>query len=102
MGRHVRSMALSNEEVRHIARLARLALSDAEIARYATDLSVILGHFRALQELNTDRVPAAANASLLQNVARDDTPRPSLPVEEVIANAPRRQDECLRVPPILE
>jgi aspartyl-tRNA(Asn)/glutamyl-tRNA(Gln) amidotransferase subunit C len=95
-------MALTNEEVRHIARLARLALSDAEIARYVTDLSVILDHFRVLQELDTDRVPAAAHASLLRNVARDDRPRPSLPVDDVLANAPHRQDECLRVPPILE
>ncbi|MCK9357573.1 MAG: Asp-tRNA(Asn)/Glu-tRNA(Gln) amidotransferase subunit GatC [Dehalococcoidia bacterium] len=102
MGRLVRNMSLTNEEIRHIARLARLALSDAEVAGFGTDLSIILDHFRALQELDTGDVPAAAHASLLQNVARDDTPRPSLPVEDAIANAPRRQDLCLRVPPILE
>ena len=95
-------MALTNEEVRHIARLARLALTDAEIERYGADLSVILDHFRALQELDTSSVPSAAHASLLSNVSREDVARLSLPAEEVIANAPHHQDQCLRVPPILE
>jgi len=95
-------MALTNEEVRHIARLARLALTDAEIERYRADLSMILAHFRVLQELDTSSVPTAAHATLLSNVSREDLPQPSLPAEVVVANAPHHQDQCLRVPPILE
>jgi aspartyl-tRNA(Asn)/glutamyl-tRNA(Gln) amidotransferase subunit C len=95
-------MSLSNEEVRHIAWLARLGVTDAEVERFREDLSVILEHFRALEELDTNSVPAAAHASLLHNVLRDDVPAPSLPSDEVLANAPDSEDSLFRVPPILE
>jgi len=95
-------MSLSSEEVRHIAWLARLGLTDAEVERFREDLSVILEHFRALEELDTNSVPAAAHASLLHNILRDDVPAASLPSEEVLANAPDSQDSCFLVPPILE
>ena len=95
-------MSLSTAEVRHIAWLARLGVTDAEVKRFREDLSVILDHFRALEELDTSGVPAATHASLLQNVLRDDTPAQSLAVGEVLANAPDSEDSCLRVPPILE
>jgi aspartyl-tRNA(Asn)/glutamyl-tRNA(Gln) amidotransferase subunit C len=95
-------MSLSNEEVRHIAWLARLGVTDAEVERFREDLSVILEHFRALEELDTNSVPAAAHASLLHNVLRDDVPSPSLPSDEVLANAPDSEDSLFRVPPILE
>ncbi len=93
---------LSNEQVRHIAWLARLGVTDAEVERFRDDLSIVLEHFHALGEVNTDHVPAAAHASRLQNVFREDVPQPSLPFDEVLANAPSTQDSCLRVPPILE
>jgi aspartyl-tRNA(Asn)/glutamyl-tRNA(Gln) amidotransferase subunit C len=95
-------MSLSNEEVRHIAWLARLGVTDAEVERFREDLSVILEHFRALEELDTNSVPAAAHASLLHNVLRDDVPAASLPSDEVLANAPDSEDSLFRVPPILE
>ncbi len=93
---------LSNEQVRHIAWLARLGVTDDEVERFRDDLSIILEHFRALEELDTDGVPAAAHASRLHNVFRDDIPHSSLTTDEVLANAPSTQDSCLRVPPILE
>lgn len=95
-------MSLSNEEVRHIAWLARLGVTDGEVERFREDLSVILEHFRALEELDTNSVPAAAHASLLHNVLRDDVPAASLPSDEVLANAPDSEDSLFRVPPILE
>lgn len=95
-------MGLSSDEVRHIAWLARLGVSNDEVERFRVDLSVILDHFRVLQELDTEHVPAAPHASLLENVLRDDVPQASLEVESVLANAPRSQDSCFRVPPILE
>jgi len=95
-------MSLSNEEVRHIAWLARLGVTDDEVERFREDLSVILEHFSALEELDTNSVPAAAHASLLHNVLRDDVPAPSLRSDEVLANAPDSEDSLFRVPPILE
>ena len=95
-------MSLSNEEVRHIAWLARLGVTDAEVERFRQELSVILEHFRALEELDTNSVPAATHASLLHNVLRDDVPAASLPSDEVLANAPDSEDSLFRVPPILE
>lgn len=95
-------MSLSTDEVRHIAWLARLAVTDEEVERFRAELSVILDHFSVLRSLNTDHVPAAAHASQLETVLRDDHVKPSLSAESVLANAPKRQDELFRVPPILE
>lgn len=95
-------MLLSNDEVSHIAWLARLGVTDAEVERFREELSVILEHFRALEELDTGNVPAATHASHMHNVFRDDVPVASLPRDEVLANAPDSQDFCFRVPPILE
>ncbi len=93
---------LSIEQVRHIAWLARLGVSDAEVERFREDLSIVLEHFSTLEGLDTDHVPAAAHTSQLHNVFREDIPQPSLPREEALANAPHSQDFCFRVPPILE
>ncbi|MFW6055895.1 MAG: Asp-tRNA(Asn)/Glu-tRNA(Gln) amidotransferase subunit GatC [Chloroflexota bacterium] len=95
-------MSLSTDEVRHIAWLARLAVTDEEIERFRADLSVILDHFSVLQNINTDNVPAATHASQLENVLREDTVRPSLASDSVLVNAPKQQDGLFRVPPIIE
>ncbi len=95
-------MSLSTDEVRHIAWLARLAVTDEEIERFRAELSVILDHFSVLQNINTDHVPAATHASQLENVLRDDIVRPSLAPDSILANAPKQQDELFRVPPIIE
>ena len=96
------SMSLSIDEVRHIAWLARLAVTDEEIERFRAELSVILDHFSVLQTLNTDEVPAARHASQLKNVLRDDCVHPSLAPDLVLSNAPKRQNDLFQVPPILE
>ena len=97
-----RPMTLTQEEVRHIAWLARLAVSEDDIERFRVDLSAILEHFTVLQGLNTDDVPAAAHASLLTTIVREDAVRDSLTSAEVLANAPREEDSLFSVPTILD
>jgi aspartyl-tRNA(Asn)/glutamyl-tRNA(Gln) amidotransferase subunit C len=95
-------MKLSREEVLHIARLARIALTEEEINRFSEQLSNLLEHFQVLQEVNTDNVPPTANPVDLRSVMREDIVIPSLPVEDVLSNAPRQEDDCFRVKPVLE
>ena len=94
-------MTLSQKEVRHIAWLARLAVTDEDVERFRTDLSAILEHFTVLQDLDTDGVPTAAHASLLDTVVRQDVSGASLSPVDVLANAPDQEDSLLKVPPIL-
>jgi len=95
-------MKLSREEVLHIARLARLGLTEAEVDRLSEQLSNILENFEILQKVDTGDVPPTAQAIALQNVMRDDEVAPSLPADEILANAPRREGDCFRVRPVLE
>lgn len=95
-------MRLSQEEVRHIAELARLALSDEELARYQGQLSTILEHFERLQELDTEAIPPTATVLPLRSVMRADEPRPPSPRESILANAPATEEGCFKVPAVLE
>jgi aspartyl-tRNA(Asn)/glutamyl-tRNA(Gln) amidotransferase subunit C len=95
-------MKLNREEVLHIARLARIALTEAEIDRLGEQLSNILANFEVLQKVDTTGVPPTAQSIDLQSVLRDDVVEPSLPVEDVLANAPRREGDSFRVRPVLE
>ena len=95
-------MKLSREEVLHIARLARLGLTEAEVDRLSEQLSNILENFEILQKVDTGDVPPTAQSIALQNVMRDDEVTPSLPADEILANAPRREGDCFRVRAILE
>jgi len=95
-------MKLSREEVLHIARLARLGLTEAEVDRLSEQLSNILENFEILQKVDTSDVPPTAQSSALQNVMRDDEVTPSLPANEILANAPRREGDCFRVRAVLE
>lgn len=95
-------MALTQEQVLHIARLARLGVSPEEVERFREQLSSILEHFAVLQELNTEGVPPTSHAVPLSNVFRPDLPAPSLSQEEVLANAPRQEEGCFRVQAVLE
>jgi len=95
-------MKLSKEEVLHIARLARMALTEEEITRLSGQLSSLLEHFQVLQEVNTDNVEPMAQSVELRNVMREDNVAPSLPPEDVLANAPRREGEYFRVRAVLE
>ncbi len=95
-------MSLTPEEVQHIARLARVGLSDDEMPRLQSQLSQILDYFRRLQEVDTENVPPTAQTLAMHNVMRDDEPQPSIDKEEVLANAPQREDDRFRVRAILE
>ena len=85
-----------------MARLARLGLTDEEQARLQQQLSQILGAMQAIDRLDTSGIPPTAQVIPLRTVMRDDTVRPSLPVEDVLHNVPRREGEFIKVPPVLE
>ncbi|HEY6031561.1 MAG TPA: Asp-tRNA(Asn)/Glu-tRNA(Gln) amidotransferase subunit GatC [Gaiellaceae bacterium] len=92
-------MAISRDDVLHVARLARLELSDAEVERFQEQLSAILDAVSKVQELDLADVPPTSHPLDVVNVWRDDEPRPSLPVEQALANAPDSQDDMFKVPP---
>ena len=92
-------MAISRDEVLHVARLARLALTDEEVERLGTQLNAILEAVGKVGELDLEGVEATAHPLDLVNVWADDEPRASLPVEEALANAPEREQGFFRVPP---
>jgi aspartyl-tRNA(Asn)/glutamyl-tRNA(Gln) amidotransferase subunit C len=95
-------MSLTQDEVRHIARLARLGLSSEEVERLRDQLSTILDHFQGLNAFDTEGVPPTAQSFDLTNVERDDASRPSAPREEVLANAPRNEGGYIRVRAVLD
>ncbi len=94
-------MHLSLEEVDHVAALARLGLTDEERDRLRAQLSTILGHISALNELDTGAIPPTAQVVALTNVMREDEVRPSLPREALLANAPRQREGFFEVHAIL-
>ncbi len=96
------AMKLSREEVLHIALLARLGLTEAELDRLREQLSNILENFEALQQVDTTDVPPTAQSIPLQNVTKGDEVADSLPQSQVLANAPRRDGEFFRVKAVLE
>ena len=93
-------MALTREEVEHIAQLARLELTDEEIARYREQLSDVLEYVARLQGLETGDIPPTASVLPPRTVLREDEARPGLPRDEVLANAADVQDGLFRVPPV--
>jgi aspartyl-tRNA(Asn)/glutamyl-tRNA(Gln) amidotransferase subunit C len=96
-------LSLSREQVQHIARLARVGLSEEDIDRFSEQLSEILDYFERLRQVDTEGVPPTAHTLPLHNVMReDDEPTPSLNREQVLANAPVREGDHFRVKVILE
>jgi aspartyl-tRNA(Asn)/glutamyl-tRNA(Gln) amidotransferase subunit C len=95
-------MALTTDDVRHVARLARIAVTDAEVERYAAQLTSILDHFEALTRANVEGLEPTAHPLPLSNVMRADEVRPSLQPDEVLANAPEREENLFRVRAVLE
>jgi len=91
--------AISREEVLHVARLARLELSDEEVERLGGQLNAILEAVGKVAELDLAGVEPTAHPLDLVNVWAEDEPRPSLPVEEALENAPEREGNFFRVPP---
>jgi len=92
---------ITPEEVRELALLARLALSEQEVARMTGDLGAILTYVDALRELDTSGVEPMTHAVPFDCPLRDDTVQPSLPVDEALANAPRREASFFQVPRIV-
>jgi aspartyl-tRNA(Asn)/glutamyl-tRNA(Gln) amidotransferase subunit C len=90
-------MRLTNEDVEHVAALARLGLTEAEKERMRDQLSGILEHIAALEEIDTAAIPPTAQTIALTNVMREDEVRSSLPVAQVLANAPRRSGDFFEV-----
>ncbi len=95
-------MALTPQEVLHIARLARIALSEADVERFTAQLSGILDHFETLSRVDTEGVEPTAHPFPLANVMREDLVAPSLSQDEALANAPRAEDGYFRVRAVLE
>ena len=93
---------LTPDVVRRVARLSRLKLNDAEVSRLATELSQVLHYVDQLNELDVANVEPMAHAIELANVFRADEPRPSLPREAALANAPKSDGKYFLVPPILD
>ena len=88
--------------VQHVAKLARLGLSEEDVETFGSQLSVILENIRILQEADVSGVSPTAHASRLTNIMRQDVPRPSFPPEVLLANAPDQEDNCLKVNAVLE
>ncbi|WP_456385028.1 Asp-tRNA(Asn)/Glu-tRNA(Gln) amidotransferase subunit GatC [Desulfolithobacter sp.] len=94
-------MNITKKEVKKVARLARLELSDAEMDRVTRQLDSILGYVAKLDELDTGSVVPTTHTQQLVNAFRDDKIKPSLPREKALANAPRDNGECFVVPKVI-
>ena len=95
-------MKLTREDVLHIARLARLGLTETEVERFQEQLSNILENFEILQQVDTTDIPPTAQSVALQNVMRDDEVATSLPQSQILANAPQKDGSFFRVRAVLE
>lgn len=93
---------VSHDDVRYVARLARLKLGDDELERYAGQLSSILGHVDKISELDLAGVEPTAHILKLANVFRADEERPSISQAEALANGPEVDEGAFRVPPIIQ
>ena len=92
-------MAITRDEVLHVAKLARLDLTEEELERLTQELGAILEAVGKVSELDLDDVPPTSHPLDLVNAWREDEPRPSLGLDEVFANAPDREGNLFRVPP---
>jgi aspartyl-tRNA(Asn)/glutamyl-tRNA(Gln) amidotransferase subunit C len=95
-------MRISKEEIEHIASLARLYLSEEEKELFGSQLSSILDYMEKLNELDTKDIESTSHVLPLSNVMREDIPRPSIPREDALLNAPDGTNKFYRVPKIIE
>ena len=93
---------IDRETVKHVAKLARLGLTEEEVEVVRDQLSVILDNIAILQEVDVSGVSPTAHASRLSNIMRADIAEPSYPPEVLLANAPAQEDNCLKVRAVLE
>ena len=98
----VHSLRLTSEEVRHIALLARIGMTDEEVEQMQDQLSNILEHFDVLDQVDTEGVEPTGHSVDVTSVMREDKARESYPREEILANAPNREDDRIRVRAVLE
>ena len=94
--------SIDNSQVRHIAHLARLKLSDAEIAQFGEQLGAVLHYFEQLNEVSTEGVEPTAHPLPVTNILRDDVPAEPLGVDKALANAPARETPYFKVPKVLD
>ena len=92
-------MTIEREQLRHVAHLARLELSDEELERLGPQLNDIIDAVSKVSELDLSDVPPTAHPLDVVNVWGEDEPRPCLPVDEALANAPEREGNFFKVPP---
>jgi aspartyl-tRNA(Asn)/glutamyl-tRNA(Gln) amidotransferase subunit C len=92
---------ITSEQVRHVAKLARLALDEQQLAKYAAQLESILAYVAKLQQVDVSGIEPIAHALPLVNVLRDDEPGPTLPLEAVLRNAPQTDGAFFKVPKII-
>lgn len=95
-------MPLTTDEVKHIAELAKLTLSDEEIARFGEQLSAVLDYAAELKAVDTSAIPPTATVLPLHTVLREDVVQPSLPRAAVLANAPEKSADSFKVPAVME
>jgi aspartyl-tRNA(Asn)/glutamyl-tRNA(Gln) amidotransferase subunit C len=95
-------MALTREQVRHVAELVKLKLTEAEVALFQEQLSEILDYAERLDELDTEQIPPTAAVLRLQNVMRADDQRPSFPRDAMLGNAPDVEEGFVKVKVVLD
>jgi aspartyl-tRNA(Asn)/glutamyl-tRNA(Gln) amidotransferase subunit C len=95
-------MSIEIKDVEHVAKLARLELTDAEKQQITGQLNAILKYAEKLNELDTESIEPTSHVMALTNVMREDEPRPSWPIEDVMKNAPEEENGQFKVPAVLE
>ena len=95
-------MEISREDVKHIALLARLGMDENEVEKFRQQISNILDNFDILKQVDTEGVPPTAQSITLQNVVSEDKVSTSLPMEDVLANAPQREADFFKVRAVME
>jgi aspartyl-tRNA(Asn)/glutamyl-tRNA(Gln) amidotransferase subunit C len=95
-------MSIKIHDVEHVAKLARLVLTQEEKETFTQQLNAILTYMEKLNELDTEGVEPTSHVLPLRNVMREDEPRPSWPIEKVMLNAPDEEDGQFKVPAVLE
>ena len=95
-------MAISREEVEHVAYLVRLGLTEDEKTHFQEQLSHILDVMQVINQVNTDHIPPTAQVIPLGNVMREDEERPSCEPSDILKNAPYQEDSYFRVKPVLD
>lgn len=95
-------MAISKEEVKHVASLAKLEFSDADLTKFTGQMDEIINMVRQLSEVDTTDVPVTTHVTDAHSVLRDDVAKPGTPREELMKNVPEASDGFIKVPAIID